>query len=63
MKKQKTTKVTIAQSGGTSVNSYSGKVTIAKSWLDKLGIDAENRNITLVLEDDRIIIKKDKKKD
>ena len=63
MKKQKITKVTIAKSGGTSVNSYSGKVTIAKSWLDKLGIDAENRNITLVLEDDRIIIKKDKKKD
>lgn len=58
MKQQKTTKVTIAKSGGTSVNSYSGKITIAKSWLDKLGIDAENREIIIKLEDDKITIKK-----
>lgn len=58
---EKISKITIAKSGGTSINSYSGKVTIAKSWLDKLGINNDNRDIKITLDKKKIIIEKQKK--
>ena len=34
------------------------KITIAKSWLDKLGIVKDERNIKLILKENEIILKK-----
>ncbi len=53
----RTAKININKTGGTSTG-YNGKLTIPKTWLDKLKIDAENREVKITLKKDEIIIKK-----
>ena len=52
-------KVSFNKSGGTARgNAVTNRVTIPNSWIKQLGITEEDREIKLILEDDKIIIEK-----
>jgi antitoxin component of MazEF toxin-antitoxin module len=52
-------KVSFNKSGGTARgNAVTNRVTIPTSWIKQLGITEEDREIKLILEDDKIIIEK-----
>jgi len=53
---EKNLKMIINKSG--SSTGWSGRVSIPKTWLDKLKIDQENRDIKITLKKDEIIVKK-----
>jgi len=44
--------------GNASKNSYTCKISIPKTWLDRMGVSVDKREVTLSLDDDRIIIEK-----
>lgn len=52
-------KITFSKSGTST--GISGKLSIPKSWLDKLGITENDRIVKVTLCNDRIIIKKAEK--
>ena len=52
-------KVSFNKSGGTARGkAVTNRVTIPTSWIKQLGITEEDREIKLILEDDKIIIEK-----
>ena len=49
----------IAKAGGNaSQNAYNCKVSIPKSWADKLGVSLDDKSLSLEFVEDCIIIKK-----
>lgn len=50
-------KITFSKSGTSS--GISGKLSIPKSWLDKLEITQDDRNVKITLDDKKIIIEKE----
>lgn len=58
-RQERIAKVIFNKSGGTSKGlAITNRVTIPTSWIKQLGVTAENREVKLILEDDRIIIEK-----
>ena len=52
-------KVSFNKSGGTAKdNAITNRVTIPTSWIKEMGITEENREVKLVIEDNKIIIEK-----
>ena len=52
-------KINFNKSGGNaSKNSYTSRLTIPTSWIKEMGITEENREVKLVIEDNKIIIEK-----
>lgn len=51
-------KITFSKSGTST--GISGKLSIPKSWLDKLKITQDERNVKVTLNDKKIIIEKEK---
>ena len=44
--------------GNASRNSYTCKISIPKSWLDRMGIHSDGREVTLCFDGDRIMIQR-----
>ena len=53
-------KITFSKSGTST--GISGKLSIPKSWLDKLEITQNDRNVKITLNDKKIIIEKENDK-
>ena len=53
-------KITFSKSGTST--GISGKLSIPKSWLDKLEITQDDRNVKITLDDKKIIIEKENDK-
>ena len=52
-------KVSFNRSGGTAKGTaITNRVTIPTSWIKEMGITEENREVKLVIEDNKIIIEK-----
>ena len=52
-------RVIFNKSGGTAgKNSYTTRVTLPKTWLDKIGVTIDDREVTAVLIDNQIVIEK-----
>ncbi|MCD8222049.1 MAG: hypothetical protein LUD07_07670 [Clostridiales bacterium] len=52
-------KVIYGKAGGNaSRNSYTCKVSVPKTWLDRMGVTLENREITLSFDEKRIILER-----
>ena len=52
-------KIMINKAGGTAgKNSVNYRVSLPAPWMQKIGIDEDDRDVMLYLEDDRIIIEK-----
>ena len=58
-KDEKIAKVIFNKSGGTAKGTaITNRVTIPTSWIKEMGITEENREVKLVIEDNKIIIEK-----
>lgn len=58
-KDEKTAKVIFNKSGGTAKGTaITNRITIPTSWIKEMGITEENREVKLVIEDNKIIIEK-----
>lgn len=44
--------------GNASKNAYTCRISLPKTWLDRMGVSIDKREVTLSLDDDRIIIEK-----
>lgn len=52
-------KVQIGKSGGTAgKNAMNCRISLPTTWVKELGIDEENRNITISFDGEKIIIEK-----
>ncbi len=50
--------VIISKAGGNAgKNSYNCKVSLPKVWIDRLGITLDNRKVSLIFDEEQIIIK------
>lgn len=59
--KERILKVSFNKSGGTSSrNGITTRLTLPTSWIKELGITEEDREVIVKVEDDRIVIKKNK---
>lgn len=57
--KERIAKVSFNKSGGTAKGTaITNRVTIPTSWIKEMGITEENREVKLVIEDNKIIIEK-----
>ena len=58
---QRKAKMQFAKSGGTARgNAITNRITIPTSWVKSLGITEEDRNVTIKLIDNKIVIEKEK---
>lgn len=58
---QRKAKMQFAKSGGTARgNAITNRITVPTSWVKSLGITEEDRNVTIKLIDNKIVIEKEK---